>query len=1333
MGVPDIVDLDTSSDTRFRDIYARHHNRMITRSGNLIRTVYHHVSGAQANVSAAEIVSLDATENAQYDLILRNSTAPLSTANLTNANISTWSASSLLSLRQDTTSIRSTSLAVNSLSATSLNVAPGTLNKMDNFVVQSFQKTLVTGAGAATEICNITQTHGIYTAELDIIQSNSINTNISRSYKFISWYNATNNTWRRLVPLASTGNNAQQWGVEIRVNNDVTTLRLVRLSGSATSGFECVLKISQPRATPVSIANSTVTENAGNVMFSTTIHDNSVIGQSLGRVGIGTDTPTQLLTVAGAANVQSLTVTGDATFDGNVLRVDSGNNRVGISTTNPNYALDVTGDVNTSGVLRIGGTQVLSGTTLNTALQSNITTLGTLTGLSLGTAGTATLASTVIQTFQKTLPTASGNVSEICVITGTNLTFAGHLYVVQAETGKACLVYPLCVSAQTGSAGTTSGAWQRLVPQCSISLPSVFGVAVEISVDAAVNGTCKLRLVRVATAGTNANIECVLVLQQSRSNPITITDSTTTASGQTLATVFFKGGTTLAQVNGNVGIGTDTPTDLLTVTGSANVRSLVVAGDATFNVNTLCVDAGNTRVNVGGTLEATGTNHLIDATQLITLTRTISTSVLGNGQTIGTLRYTAPVTVDLRLNQSVDANNRMTKTYTFPLLPDYVTADGDSLPYVRVLPISTSWDTTTNDIGLDLSTTGTGNAFLSLVQTSANPGVSGANVQVSMTLHYNKQATTIFTPTNTFYLSNVSSGIASSIYKATPMTQTFAGTVGILRGTPAPGYAMDVNGDVNIGGNIRSSLNVRGLRGGFGSGVVINDDSSSLTVVGTANVQSLIVTGNSTLGNLLRVDAGNNRVGILTATPSSTLDVSGDFNTTGVLRVSGTQVLSGTALGSGITSSSLTTLGTLGNLSMNTTGTASLGNFIVRSFQKSLGSAAGSATEICTVSGTTGDAYTAELNVVQTSTANVTYPRTYKYSAFYSATGGNWLKLLPEVSANATAQLWNVEIRVNVRTTTLRLVRVSGTETGNIECTLTVCQSRAHPMTIADSTVTASSITPATTIYKGGTQLCHVEGNIGIGTDTPSSMLTVGGRATTLALHVDGSNSYVYHNAPLLQGGHISWNSDAATGPFDLINKYGTGGFGGFRFYSHGGSGSATPLDSTTLLATLNNNGLALNKGYFNAPGAIIGSMFATGKDSTINEGVTISPTTLTKATYNTNWTTVATFTYTPKSTDSRISVHFDDDYVINGNGADTFKSRITVDGTEVAFKQQVFNGTTAGSGTRSNVILPISAVFKNTSTAQKTIRIQMYMNDTDDTLTLASLNWMFELLERQT
>lgn len=53
-----------------------------------------------------------------------------------------------------------------------------------------------------------------------------------------------------------------------------------------------------------------------------------------------------------------IVISNDLTVDTNTFHVDSTNNRVGVGNTSPSYALDVTGDINTTGDLRIGGTAV---------------------------------------------------------------------------------------------------------------------------------------------------------------------------------------------------------------------------------------------------------------------------------------------------------------------------------------------------------------------------------------------------------------------------------------------------------------------------------------------------------------------------------------------------------------------------------------------------------------------------------------------------------------------------------------------------------------------------------------------------------------------------------------------------------------------------------------------------------------------------------------------------------------------------------------------------------------------------------------------------------------
>jgi hypothetical protein len=67
------------------------------------------------------------------------------------------------------------------------------------------------------------------------------------------------------------------------------------------------------------------------------------------RVGINTTTPSVALDVTGSANISSnLVVTGDITIDTNALFVNSTNNRVGLGNTSPAEVLDVTGTAKAS-------------------------------------------------------------------------------------------------------------------------------------------------------------------------------------------------------------------------------------------------------------------------------------------------------------------------------------------------------------------------------------------------------------------------------------------------------------------------------------------------------------------------------------------------------------------------------------------------------------------------------------------------------------------------------------------------------------------------------------------------------------------------------------------------------------------------------------------------------------------------------------------------------------------------------------------------------------------------------------------------------------------------
>lgn len=428
--------------------------------------------------------------------------------------------------------------------------------------------------------------------------------------------------------------------------------------------------------------------------------------------------------------------------------------------------------------------------------------------------------------------------------------------------------------------------------------------------------------------------------------------------------------------------------------------------------------------------------------------------------------------------------------------------------------------------------------------------------------------------------------------------------------------------------------------------------------------------------------------------------------------------------------------GTIPNLNIVGNDEAKLDNWIVKSFQKTLGATAGSGSDICSIQNTNG-AFAAELNVIQSESSTVSISKCYKFSVRHNATANTWQRLVPLSSSSSTD--WGVEIRVNNATTTLRLVRLSGSTTVNVECTLTMYQSRTDPVTMSASTTSNTGLTFATTLYET-TLVSQVRGNVGIGTDTPSSLLTVNGPASVEFL--DSANGIIgstvstvgrfLDTTVLPQGAYMSWNHSGGDGHTDFVCKRG-GGLGGYAFWRSDGDNTALSVGKTNL-ALLTESGFELGSGQsFWASGAIIGSLMATGRDSNINAGVTISPTSLTKATYGTNWVTVATFSYTPKSTSSRLHILFDIDYVINNYGYDYIDSRMTIDGTRVVEKEQLWGDTSAtGSGTRSNTIFPLCAAAPNTTLSSRTIRIELYMNGTDDTLALSSNNWTFELLERQ-
>jgi hypothetical protein len=102
----------------------------------------------------------------------------------------------------------------------------------------------------------------------------------------------------------------------------------------------------------------------------------------------------------------------------------------------------------------------------------------------------------------------------------------------------------------------------------------------------------------------------------------------------------------------------------------------------------------------------------------------------------------------------------------------------------------------------------------------------------------------------------------------------------------------------------------------------------------------------------------------------------------------------------------------------------------------------------------------------------------------------------------------------------------------------------------------------------------------------------------------------------------------------------------------------------------------------------------------------------------NNNYVDFASVSYTPVSGSSSLYIEYNATYAVGGGLADTFRSRITVNDVEITWRNQTWTNS-AGGGTRSAVLFPITMVFSNSVTTALIIKIQAKRDGADDILTL--------------
>jgi len=137
----------------------------------------------------------------------------------------------------------------------------------------------------------------------------------------------------------------------------------------------------------------------------------------------------------GATAIENLADAIDASLPESNLKVDTVNNRVGINDITPSYSLDVTGDINATGDIRIGGAPIVAGL-LDTSIANDVTVTTSTTDV---TSVTFTLPSTRYVMI-------AINISQIDTVT--------------ADTGCYFLVQ------DTNAAGSPSSTYHRSVAMC---------------------------------------------------------------------------------------------------------------------------------------------------------------------------------------------------------------------------------------------------------------------------------------------------------------------------------------------------------------------------------------------------------------------------------------------------------------------------------------------------------------------------------------------------------------------------------------------------------------------------------------------------------------------------------------------------------------------------------------------------------------------------------------------------------------------------------------------------------------------------------------------------
>lgn len=463
-------------------------------------------------------------------------------------------------------------------------------------------------------------------------------------------------------------------------------------------------------------------------------------------------------------------------------------------------------------------------------------------------------------------------------------------------------------------------------------------------------------------------------------------------------------------------------------------------------------------------------------------------------------------------------------------------------------------------------------------------------------------------------------------------TCTATGGVNISTGQSYKVNSVDVLSASSLGSSVTSSsltsigTQAAGVNIASGQTYKINGTS----VLSAATLQSGVTASSLTsVGKLLSLDCSG------TITTNSTISATGSINSSTSYQVGGVQVLSGSSLGTGVTGSSLTSLGTLSSLTVSGNITQSSGTTSLLSptitlsgasdvvtiqnttahpsislkgtstqhgyigFFDNLGATKGSvycsSTRAGVVvdvgsmtsgflvqkSGTTVASVDPSGNVV--ANGNLTVSGTTSAQAI---TANDILTVSPALAGGTGLQVnsGNIDVSLgNINVSSGNSYKVGGTVvlnsstlgSGVTSSSLTSLGTQAAGVNIATGQsykVNGTSVLNATTLGSGVTSSSLTSvGTLG--------SLSVSGNSTVSGTSFTGGG--IADATVLTQGTYTAWNISGGTGEANFVTKCGTG-TGGFQFYNSTGNGS-TFATGKTQLAKVDSSGITVPAGGFTA------------------------------------------------------------------------------------------------------------------------------------------------------